>query len=41
MNGHKACLPLKNKNPEYSWKVDLRKLHDIEQFIVNGNPSGK
>ena len=41
MNGHRACLRLNNINPEYSWKVDLRMLYDIEQFVVNGHPSGK
>ena len=35
------CVHLRNTDPEYSWKVDLKQLYDIEQFIVNGNPSGE
>jgi len=35
------CVHLSNTDPEYSWKVDLKQLYDIEQFIVNGNPSGE
>ena len=35
------CVHLSNTDPEYSWKVDLKQLYEIEQFIVNGNPSGE
>ena len=35
------CVHLSNTDPEYSWKVDLKQLYDIEQLIVNGNPSGE
>ena len=35
------CAQLSNKYPEYCWKVDLKRLYDIEQFIVVGKPSCK
>ena len=41
MKGHIVCAHLRNKFPEYSWKVDLRTLHDIEQLIVNVKLLGK
>ena len=40
MNGRQGCAYLNNKNPEYSWQVNLRTLHNIEQFIVHGKLLG-
>jgi len=41
MNENQVCLYLSNTNHEYSWQVDLKQLHDIEQLIIHGNRSGK
>ena len=33
------CAQLSNNNPEYCWKVNLKRLYDIEEFIIEGKPS--